>query len=238
MRRAVAIYLAFTRDTGHRHPHLSATPGWYLGLLAAHGQDPEDIAPGAAHARSRGGRETGSGRGVTRDLARAALPSPIALVRSRFALVPKLQLGNASPGSSSFPRRSAAKLELRRLGFPSRSLGTRGARQTGSACSVVRRTSFVHWTKGSGSPPSKGPNHPNGQITKIAAALDARPPGPQSPAPSARPCQAAGRRRFVRGELPNRRAGCSQSRRPGCHSQLWEPLRLASATQVIPAPCR
>jgi tetratricopeptide (TPR) repeat protein len=44
-RRTVLIFLAFTRDTGHEHPHLRAAIGNYLGLLLAQTEDPAEIAP-------------------------------------------------------------------------------------------------------------------------------------------------------------------------------------------------
>ncbi|WP_058553954.1 tetratricopeptide repeat protein [Thiohalocapsa sp. ML1] len=44
-RRMVLIFLAFTRDTGHRHPHLRAAIGNYRGLLLAQAEDPTEIAP-------------------------------------------------------------------------------------------------------------------------------------------------------------------------------------------------
>ena len=37
MRRHWEIFLKFTRATGHRHPHLKAVTGNYVGLLTAMG---------------------------------------------------------------------------------------------------------------------------------------------------------------------------------------------------------
>lgn len=43
MRRALAIFLAFQRDTGHVHPHRAAIRN-YAALLAAMGRTQADIA--------------------------------------------------------------------------------------------------------------------------------------------------------------------------------------------------
>lgn len=43
MRRALAILLAFSRDTGHEHPHLRLVFGNYSLLLAAQGQTEAEI---------------------------------------------------------------------------------------------------------------------------------------------------------------------------------------------------
>ncbi len=43
MRRVVEIFLAFTRRTGHEHPHLQAAFGNYTGLLRAMGRDAAQI---------------------------------------------------------------------------------------------------------------------------------------------------------------------------------------------------
>jgi hypothetical protein len=43
MRRALAILLAFQRDTGHIHPRRDAVIGNYTGLLAAMGQSAAEI---------------------------------------------------------------------------------------------------------------------------------------------------------------------------------------------------
>ena len=43
MRRALAIFLAFQRDTGHAHPHRDVVTGNYSGLLAAMGRSAADI---------------------------------------------------------------------------------------------------------------------------------------------------------------------------------------------------
>ncbi len=43
-RRMMLIFLAFTRDTGHPHPHLQAAIGNYLQLLAAQTDDPAEVA--------------------------------------------------------------------------------------------------------------------------------------------------------------------------------------------------
>ncbi len=41
----VLIFLAFTRDTGHRHPHLRTAFANYLAPLLAATPDPAEIAP-------------------------------------------------------------------------------------------------------------------------------------------------------------------------------------------------
>jgi tetratricopeptide (TPR) repeat protein len=43
MRRHVAIFVEFTRRTGHRHPHLDAAFANYAGLLAAMGKGQAEI---------------------------------------------------------------------------------------------------------------------------------------------------------------------------------------------------
>ena len=43
MRRHVAIFLAFTRRTGHEHPHLRAAFGSYAGLLGQMGRSEGEI---------------------------------------------------------------------------------------------------------------------------------------------------------------------------------------------------
>ncbi len=43
MRRALSIFLDFTRRTGYEHPHLSTVEGNYEGILKALGQSEEDI---------------------------------------------------------------------------------------------------------------------------------------------------------------------------------------------------
>ena len=43
MRRALAIFLAFQRDTGHAHPHRDAVTANYRGLLAAMGKSEAEI---------------------------------------------------------------------------------------------------------------------------------------------------------------------------------------------------
>ena len=43
MRRALAIFLAFQRDTGHAHPHRDAVIANYAALLAAMGKTEADI---------------------------------------------------------------------------------------------------------------------------------------------------------------------------------------------------
>jgi hypothetical protein len=43
MRRALAIFLAFQRDTGHAHPHRDGAIGNYTGLLAAMGRSAPEI---------------------------------------------------------------------------------------------------------------------------------------------------------------------------------------------------
>ncbi len=43
MRRALAIFLAFQRDTGHAHPHRDAAIANYTGLLAAMGKTEAEI---------------------------------------------------------------------------------------------------------------------------------------------------------------------------------------------------
>jgi hypothetical protein len=44
MRRALGIFLAFQRCTGHVHPHHDAAIANYRGLLAAMGRTEADIA--------------------------------------------------------------------------------------------------------------------------------------------------------------------------------------------------
>ena len=58
-RRALAIFLAFQRDTGHAHPHRDAAIGNYAGLLAAMGQSEPEIEATLAALR----REVGAGQG-------------------------------------------------------------------------------------------------------------------------------------------------------------------------------
>jgi hypothetical protein len=58
MRRALAILLAFQRDTGHAHPHRDEAIGSYAGLLAAMGRSEVEIK--AAFTTLR--RETGLGQ--------------------------------------------------------------------------------------------------------------------------------------------------------------------------------
>jgi len=48
MRRALAIFLAFQRDTGHAHPHRDAAIRNYAGLLTAMGRTEADIAAALA----------------------------------------------------------------------------------------------------------------------------------------------------------------------------------------------
>ena len=55
MRRALAIFLAFQRDTGHAHPHRDAAIANYRGLLAAMGKTEAEID--AAGLRRDTGRE-------------------------------------------------------------------------------------------------------------------------------------------------------------------------------------
>jgi hypothetical protein len=43
MRRHLAIFLAFQRDTGHAHPHRDAAIGNYAGLLIATGKTEAEI---------------------------------------------------------------------------------------------------------------------------------------------------------------------------------------------------
>ena len=43
MRRALSIFLDFTRRTGYEHPHLSTAKDNYEGILKALGQSEEDI---------------------------------------------------------------------------------------------------------------------------------------------------------------------------------------------------
>ena len=43
MRRALAIFVAFARNTGHEHPHLRAAIGNYAGLLEAMGKSESEI---------------------------------------------------------------------------------------------------------------------------------------------------------------------------------------------------
>lgn len=44
MRRVVAIFLQFQRDTGHPHPNRGAAIGNYGGLLDAMGKSQDEIA--------------------------------------------------------------------------------------------------------------------------------------------------------------------------------------------------
>ena len=48
MRRHLAIFLAFQRDTGHPHPHRDAAIGNYTTLLKAMGRSQTDIATAIA----------------------------------------------------------------------------------------------------------------------------------------------------------------------------------------------
>jgi hypothetical protein len=43
MRRAIEIYLKFTRETGHEHPNLRAVFGNYEGLLQQMGYSEEQV---------------------------------------------------------------------------------------------------------------------------------------------------------------------------------------------------
>ena len=57
MRRALAIFLAFQRDTGHAHPHRDAAIRNYADLLAAMGRSEADIAAAIAALRHEVGLE-------------------------------------------------------------------------------------------------------------------------------------------------------------------------------------
>ena len=72
MRRHLVIFLKFTRDTGHRHPHLPVAFGHYRNLLQA-----MDL-PGGKSARRIDslGPETGSSETEFQQLLEDLLPRP------------------------------------------------------------------------------------------------------------------------------------------------------------------
>jgi hypothetical protein len=57
-RRALTIFLAFERDTGHAHPRRDAAIGDYKGLLAAMGRTEVEIAAAITALR----RQVGQGK--------------------------------------------------------------------------------------------------------------------------------------------------------------------------------
>jgi tetratricopeptide (TPR) repeat protein len=67
-RRMVLIFLAFTRDTGHWHPHLRAAIGNYLGLLLAQAEDPAEITPRLESLGPEAGLDEATWRALLPDL--------------------------------------------------------------------------------------------------------------------------------------------------------------------------
>jgi hypothetical protein len=67
-RRTVLIVLAFTRDTGHEHPHLRTAFANYRGLLLAQTEDPAEITPRLASLGPEAGLDEATWQALLREV--------------------------------------------------------------------------------------------------------------------------------------------------------------------------